>query len=144
MSLVDSRDADDLDVGDVIVIDRSVGEIKSHTFATVVAIGARGPRTVGPSYPVATYASALKIERKTTCDRIVGRDDIGAYHLLRRDRDGFDVVDILNEPDADPEYSQPVADDHTLGRWIRHVEEKRGWDVLADEFVELTEGGESA
>lgn len=40
MSVVDSPEPDELDVGDVIVIDRSVGEIKSRTFATVIAIGA--------------------------------------------------------------------------------------------------------
>jgi hypothetical protein len=70
LSLADSPDPDELEIGDVIVIDRSVGEIQSRTFATVVAIGVRGPKIVGPSCPVSTYANALKIDWKTKYDRI--------------------------------------------------------------------------
>jgi len=88
---VDSRSADELDVGDVIVVDRSVGEIQSRTFATVVVIGARGPRISDPDYPTPAYASAFKIDGKAQYKKNVGRDDTGAYHLIRRDRDGFDV-----------------------------------------------------
>jgi hypothetical protein len=136
--------AENLSVGDVIVVDRSVGEIKSRTFATVVAITARGPRIVGPSYPVASYANALKIDRKTAYDRIVGRDECGAYHLLRRDhhRDGTDVLDVIEAPGADPEHRQAIADDEVLALWIEHVDDKRGWDSLAEEFVDGIEGGE--
>ena len=119
--------AEDLSVGDVVVVDRSVGEIKSRTFATVVAITARGPRIVGPSYPLITYANALKIDRKTEYDRIVGRDECGAYHLLRRDhhRDGTDVLDVIEAPGADPEHRQAIADDEVLALWIEHVDDKR-------------------
>jgi len=144
LSRVDSRNADELDVGDVIVIDRSVGEIKSRTFATVVAITARGPRIVGPSYPLITYANALKIGRKTAYDRIVGRDECGAYHLLRRGPAGERVLDVVEAPGADPEHRQAIADDEVLALWIEHVDDKRGWESLAEEFVGGIEGGERA
>jgi hypothetical protein len=101
--------AGDLSVGDVIVIDRSVGELETRTFATVVAIGARGSRIVGPGYPVASYANALKIDGKTLYDRIVGRDDTGAYHLLQRDAASKRVLDVLEAPGSDPEYRQSLA-----------------------------------
>jgi hypothetical protein len=93
----------------VIVIDRSVGELETRTFATVVAIGARGSRIVGPGYPVASYANALKIDGKTLYDRIVGRDDTGAYHLLQRDAASKRVLDVLEAPGSDPEYRQSLA-----------------------------------
>ncbi|AXG06589.1 hypothetical protein DU500_09195 [Haloplanus rubicundus] len=144
MSRADSRDVDEFDVGDVIVIDRSVGEIQSRTFASVVAIGARGPRIVGPSYPVVSYANALKIDGKTKYDRIVGRDDTGAYHLLRRDhhRDGTDVLDVVEAPGSDPEYRQAIADDEVLALWIEHVDDKRGWESVAQQFIDMIEGGD--
>jgi hypothetical protein len=144
LSRADSRDANELDVGDVIVIDRSVSEIQSRTFASVVAIGARGPRIVGPSYPVITYANALKIDGKTKYDRIVGRDDTGAYHLLRRDhhRDGTDVLDVVEAPGSDPKYRQAIADREVLALWAEHVDDKRGWDVVAEQFVDAIEGGD--
>jgi hypothetical protein len=142
LSRVDSRGADELDVGDVIVIDRSVGEIQSRTFATVVAIGARGPQITGPDYPTPAYASAFKIDGKTQYQKIVGRDDTGAYHLLRRDRDGFDVVDIVDAPGADPEHTQPVVDDKTLARWIRHVDDTRGWEAVSQHCRDVIGGGE--
>lgn len=146
MSLADSPDPDELEIGDVIVIDRSVGEIQSRTFATVVAIGVRGPKIVGPSYPVSTYANALKIDGKTKYDRIVGRDDTGAYHLLRRDhhRDGTDVLDVVEAPGTDPEYRQAIADDEVLALWIEHVDDKRGWESVAEQFIDVIGGGDSA
>lgn len=144
MSLAGSPEPDELDVGDVIVIDRSVGELQSRTFATVVAIGARGPRIVGPDYPVATYANALKIDGKTKYDQIVGRDDHGSYHLLRRGSNCKRVLDVVEAPGVDPEYCQPIADDDALGRWIRHVDDKRGWDSVSEQFLGAVEGGESA
>ena len=142
MSLSDSTAGDELDVGDVIAIDRSVGEIQSHTFATVVAVTARGPRIVGPSYPVITYANALKIDRKTEYDRIIGRDECGAYHLLQRDAAGERVVDVVDEPGSDPVHRQPITDDQMLAGWIEHVDDTRGWESTAEEFAELIDGGE--
>ena len=143
---VESRDVaiDELDVGDVIVIDRTVGEIETRTFATVVEIGARGPRIVGPSYPVATYANALKIDGETEYKRIVGRDGRGCYHLIRRDRNGIDVLDVVDAPGADPDHAQAIPDDETLGRWIRHVGTRRGWETLSQQSVSALEGGDSA
>jgi hypothetical protein len=83
---VDTDDVpvDELSVGDVVVVDRSVGSITAKTYATIVAIGERGPRLVGPDYPSPVFGAGLHIECVTGYDRLVGRDGDGDYHLLRR------------------------------------------------------------
>lgn len=72
----------DLEVGDVVIVDRSIGELEARSFVTVVGHSDRGPRVVGPDIPVLTYARSLKIEAITRYDEVVGRDETGAYHLL--------------------------------------------------------------
>jgi len=134
--------AENLSVGDVVVVDRSVGSITAKTFATVVAIDERGSRLVGPDYPSPAFGAALDIECVTRYDRLVGRDECGAYHLLRRGLAGERVLDVVEAPGADPEHRQAIADDEVLALWIEHVDDKRGWESLAEEFVDGIEGGE--
>jgi len=52
--------AENLSVGDVVVVDRSVGSITAKAYATVVAIDGRGSRLVGPDYPSPAFGGALK------------------------------------------------------------------------------------
>jgi hypothetical protein len=93
--------ADDLSVGDVVVIDRSVGTIEAKTYATVVAIDERGSRLVGPDYPSPAFGAALHIERVTSYDRLVGRDSDGAFHLLRHSDGGDRVLEVVAEREQD-------------------------------------------
>lgn len=143
----------DLSVGDVVVIDRSVGEITAKTFATVVAIDARGPRLVGPDYPSPAFGGALDIERVTGYERVIGRDGDGAYHIIAQQVDGEQLLLVTPSPDAAIEHEQQIADDSVLAEWIEHVDAVRGWESVASEFEALlsvdrgdgveTDGGQS-
>lgn len=126
------------------MIDRSVGSIEAKTFATVVAIDARGPRLVGPDYPSPAFGAALAIERVTGFERLVGRDSDGAYHLLRRGPGGERVLEVCPDPDGAPEHEQRIGDDEVLAEWVEHVGAVRGWDSVTSEFEALVSGGESA
>ncbi|WP_251342446.1 hypothetical protein [Haloplanus halophilus] len=112
------------------------------TYATVVAVDGRGPRLGGPDYPSPTYANALRIDRVTPYERLVGRDADGAYHLLRRDPGGHRVLDVIEAPGSDPEYQQAIADDEVLVLWVEHVDERRGWDSVCGEYARLVDGGD--
>lgn len=131
----------ELNAGDVVVIDRSVGDIETRTFATVIETTPRGPRVAGPDYPVATYANALKIDAVTRYGHVIGRDGVGAFHLFDHTRDRLDVVAA---PGESPEHSQTLTDRRDLIRWVAHVDDCRGWDELAGSFVDVIDGGESA
>lgn len=126
-----------LEVGDVVIVDRSVGSITAKTYATVVAIDERGPRLVGPDYPNAAFGAALDIERVTSYDRLVGRDGDGAFHLLRRSPVDNLVLDVVTEPGSEPTHTQPIADDDVLAEWAEHVDEVRAWDTVSEEFGAL-------
>jgi len=134
----------DLSVGDVVVVDRSVGEITAKTYATVVAIDERGSRLVGPDYPSAAFGASLLIDRVTGYDRLVGRDGNGAYHLLRRSPGGDRALEVLEEPGDEPVHEQQIVSDRILAQWIEHIDDCREWDSVAEEFRGLLNGGDDA
>ena len=131
--------ADELSVGDVVVVDRSVGSITAKTFATVVAIDGRGSRVVGPDYPSPAFGAALHIE--PGYDRLVGRDGDRAYHLLRRSPGGERVLEVVDEPGEGPVHEQRIGDDRVLAQWIEHVDDCREWDSVTSEFEQLLDVG---
>jgi len=134
--------ADELSVGDVVVVDRSVGSITAKTFATVVAIDERGSRLVGPDYPSPAFGNALDIERVTSYERLVGRDGDGDYHLLRRSPGGDRLLDVVEDPGDEPDHEQRIVSDRVLAQWIEHVDACREWDSVTSEFEALVAGGD--
>jgi len=148
-SLSDATDSDglsagDLHVGDVVVVDRSVGSIEAKTYATVIVIDGRGSRLVGPDYPTPAFGKALDIESVTGYDRLIGRDGDGSYHLLRRSPGGDRLLEMVATPGDDPVHEQRIVSDRVLAQWIEHVDEVREWDSVASEFEALVSGGERA
>lgn|GEM_PF-3481150 len=144
MSSVDSHDVDglstaDLEVGDVVLVDRGVTETGGWTFATVVDRSAHGPLLSGPGLETATLARALTIESVTRYDTVVGRDETGAVHLLDRSPHGFDVLDVVDEPGV-VAHREHLADN--LDDWIQFVAARRGWVSIPSRFRALLEGGE--
>jgi hypothetical protein len=133
-----------LSVGDVVVIDRSVGSITAKTFATVVAIDKRGSRLVGPDYPSPAFGAALHIERVTGYERLVGRDGGGAYHLLGRSPGDDRLLEVIDEVGTEPVHEQRIVSDRVLAQWIEHIDDVRGWEDVSSQFEALVAGGESA
>jgi hypothetical protein len=131
---------EELSVGDVVVVDRSVGSIDAQTYATVVSIDERGSRLVGPDYPSAAFGAALDIVGVTSYDRLVGRDGDGAYHLLCRSPGGDRLLEVIEDPGEAPVHEQRIVSDRVLAQWVEHIGDVRGWDSVTSAFAALVDG----
>ncbi|WP_435067682.1 hypothetical protein [Haloplanus sp. C73] len=131
---------DDLEVGDVVVVSRSIGELEERTFATVVDVGQDGPLVAGPGIETATLARALQIDSVTRYDEVIGQDETGAFHLHQRCA-FFHVLDVLDEPGTEPA-PRKFLRKGTVEKWIRFVDERRGWTSIPERYRDILEGGD--